>query len=276
MGLFKKAAIIGTGLIGGSMALALKKKKLADEVIGVSRHQKNILLAKKRGAIDKGSRHISIVKGVDLLIFATPVKTIINLAPLISSIISKDCIVTDVGSTKSEIVERLEKIFPDFVGSHPLAGSEKRSMLNAKADMFEGTRCIITPTKKTSVIALNKIKALWKELGADVTLLTPKAHDKVLSFTSHLPHAAAFSLIASVPKQYLRFASSGLTDTTRIAASDPELWVDIFLSNRNNLIRNIGLLEHKLNEVKSALRKKDRDFLAMVLRKAKKKRDSLG
>ena len=276
MRLFNKVAIIGVGLIGGSIALALKNKKLVNEVIGVSRLKKSLLLAKKRRAIDKGSQSLDIVKDADLVIFATPVKTIINLAPMISKIVSKDCIVTDVGSTKKVIVSKLEKIFPNFLGSHPLAGSEKRSIINAELNMFNGTQCILTPTKRTTSKALNKIKALWANLGANVIMLSPETHDKILSFTSHLPHVFAFSLIGIVPKEYLKFASTGLRDTTRIATSDPKLWADILLSNRQNLVKNIGLLQNKLSKMKLALQKKDHNFLNLILKQAKEKRDSLG
>jgi prephenate dehydrogenase len=274
--LFNKVAIVGIGLIGGSIALAIKKKRLANEIIGVSRHKKSLILAKKIGAIDKGSLGLDILSAADLLIFATPVETIINLAPLISKIISKDCVVTDVGSTKEKIVSKLEKSFPNFVGSHPLAGSEKRSIQNAQFNMFSGTQCILTPTKITNSKALNKIKALWVNLGARVIILSPKAHDKVLSFTSHLPHVAAFSLIGIIPREYLRFASNGLGDTTRIAASDPLLWVDILLSNRKNIIKNIVLLQNELSGMKEAIGKNDRIFLNKILKQAKEKRDTLG
>lgn len=276
MKLFNKVAIIGTGLIGGSIALEIKSKQLAKQVIGISRHKKNILLAKKRGLIDNGSLQLDIIKGADLVIFATPVRTIINLAPKISKFLSKNCIVTDVGSTKTEIVSGLTKIFPNFIGSHPLAGSEKRSVFNAQLNMFKGTQCILTPTRKTNTKALNKIKTLWHKLGARVIMLSPQTHDKILSFTSHLPHAAAFSLMGVVPKEYIKFASSGLADTTRIASSEPELWVDIFLTNAKNTIRNIGLMQDKLSAIKSAIKNNNKQLLNKILKEAKEKRDRLG
>ncbi len=276
MKLFNKVAIVGVGLIGGSMGLALKKKQLAKQVVGVSRHKESTILAKKIGAIDIGSQSLNIISGADLVIFATPVKTIINLAPEISKIISKGCIVTDVGSSKSEIVSKLQKIFPHYIGSHPLSGSEKRSIRHAGVDMFKGTQCILTPTRKTEPKALNKIKSLWVKLGAKVSLLSPEAHDKILSFTSHLPHVAAFSLIGIVPKEYFKFSSNGLKDTTRIAASQPQLWVDIFLSNRKNIIRAINALQNKISAIKSAVQKNNRNLLNKILNAAKEKREILG
>lgn len=274
--LFNKVVIVGTGLIGGSIALALKKNRLANEVIGVSRHKKSLLLAKRKGAIDRGSVSLGIIKGADLLILATPVNTIINLAPKISRIVGRDCIVSDVGSTKEEIVSRLEKIFPNYAGSHPLAGSEKRGIINAHPDLFKDSLCILTPTRNTNKKALNRLSLLWRRLGARTALLSPQAHDKILSFVSHLPHIVAFSLIGIIPRQYLRFASSGLKDTTRIAASEGELWADILLSNRKNIIKAIELLQANMSRIKSAIQKKDKKRSASIIKKAKIKREILG
>ena len=273
---FNKVAIVGIGLIGGSMALAIKKKRLADEVVGVSRHKKTLLLAKRRGAIDKGSQNLNIIKDADLVILAAPVDTILNQARLISKIIKPDCIVSDVGSTKQEVVAKLEKIFPYYVGSHPLAGSEKRGIINASPSMFKGSLCILTPTKYTKVKTLEKIKRFWNEIGAKVFFLPPHAHDKVLSYLSHLPHIVAFSLIGSIPKRYLRFAPSSLKDTTRIALSDSELWSDIFLSNQKNMLGSIELFHKNLSNIKFAIQKKDRKLLSAILKKAKAKRETLG
>lgn len=276
MKLFNKVAIIGVGLIGGSIALAMKKRKLAAKIIGVSRHKKTLSLAKKRGAIDSGSQDIRIIKDADLLIFATPVNKTMELSPAVSRIIRPDCIVTDAGSTKEEIVAKLNRIFPKFVGSHPLAGSEKRSIANACPDLFRDSLCILTPGQNCDPIALAKIKKMWNSLGAKTVFFKPGAHDKILSFTSHLPHLAAFSLIGAVPKRYLKFAASGLKDATRIAASDGELWRDIFLSNRKNMLKAIKLFRQSLAQIEAAVRKQDKKLLVQILRKAKKKREILG
>ncbi len=276
MRLFHKVAIVGTGLIGGSIALAIKKKNLADEVIGVSRHKKTLLIAKKARAIDKGSQEINIIKDADLVILATPVNTILSLAPKIARVLKKDCLVTDVGSTKREIVARLTRIFPRYVGAHPLAGSQNRGMPYANPDIFRNSLCILTPVRNTDKKAQGEIRKFWANLGAKVICLGPDSHDKILSFVSHLPHIAAFSLIQAVPKQYLKFAASGLRDTTRIASSESELWSDIFLSNRKNILKSIRVLELSLNRIKSAINKKDKRSLNIILKSAKSKRDSLG
>jgi len=276
MKLFKRIAIVGTGLIGGSLAMAIKEKKLANEIIGISRHKKTLALAKRNRIINKGSQDIRILAGADLVILATPVSAILKLAKTISRIVKKDCIITDVGSTKQQIVSRLEKIFINYVGAHPLAGSEKRSLANARADIFKNSLCILTPTKRTNPSALKKIEGFWRSLGAEVAYLSPVEHDRLLAFVSHLPHAIAFSLIASVPKNYLKFASSGLRDTTRIAASDSVIWEDIFLSNPKNILKTIGVFEDKLSALKSAISKKDKVSLNKILRLAKNKREALG
>lgn len=275
MRLFDRVAIVGTGLIGGSLALAIKKKGLAREIFGVSRHKNTLLLARKSGAIDKGSGHLSIIKGSDLVILATPVNTILNLAKEIAGFIPRGCIVTDVGSTKQEIVVQLSKIFPNYVGSHPLAGSEKRGIKNACPGMFEGSLCILTPTRNTNPKALRKIKIMWHKLGARVIFLPADTHDRILSFVSHLPHALAFSLIDIIPPGYLKFGANSLKDTTRISLSDSRLWADIFLSNPKNISRAIELFQKNLSRIKSAINKKNRKLLVKILEGAKKKRGSL-
>ncbi|MFA5145091.1 MAG: prephenate dehydrogenase/arogenate dehydrogenase family protein [Candidatus Omnitrophota bacterium] len=276
MRLFNKIAIVGTGLIGGSIALAIKKNRLADKVIGVSRHKESLLLAKRKGAIDIGSCDLGIIKDAQLVILAMPVDAIIKLAPKISAIVSKDCIVTDVGSTKEDIVSRLKGVFTNYVGSHPLAGSEKRGIANARPDLFKNSLCILTPARDTNNKALKKLQVLWGRLGAKTALLSPSGHDKALSFVSHLPHVVAFSLIGIMPKQYLRFASTGLKDTTRIAASESELWAAILLSNRKNIIQAMELLRVNMSRIKSALQKKDLDLLTLIVKQAKAKRELLG
>jgi prephenate dehydrogenase len=275
MRLFNKAAIIGTGLIGGSLALEIRKKGLAKEVVGVSRHKESLSWAKRIGAIDKGSQNLNIIRGADLVILATPVNSILGLAGPISRIIAKNCLVTDVGSTKERIVRAFENLFPNYVGSHPLAGSEKRGVKNARKDLFKGSLCILTPTKKTNAAALRKINLLWKNAGAMTFFLTPQAHDRILSSVSHLPHVVAFSLIEAVPESFLKFSSGGLKDSTRIASSDSELWAQIFLSNSGNIVRDIGLFQKKLNSIKLAIRSKNKKKLSTLLQRAKDKRNRL-
>lgn len=272
---FNKVVIVGTGLIGGSIALALRKKKLAKEICGISRHKESLILAKRQGIIDCGSLDIDIVQEADLVVLAVPVNAILQLAPLISRVINKNCLVCDVGSTKKEIVGKLDKIFINYVGAHPLAGSEKRGVVNAKEDIFKDSLCILTPTKNTNNKSLEIIKELWNKLGAKVALMPPDEHDKILSLVSHLPHIAAFVLMHTVPDSYLKFASTGFKSTTRIAASDSLLWRDIFLSNSDKIIKAIDSFQNKLTIIKSAIDRKDKRTLEKLLRMAKYKRDKI-
>lgn len=276
MRLFNKVAIIGVGLIGGSVARAIKKKGLAREVVGVSRRKKNVLLAKRLRVIDDGSQDLNIVKGADLVILATPVDTIIDLAMKVYPLIGKECIVTDVGSTKQKIVAKLEKVFPRYIGTHPLAGSEKRGIAHAETVALKDSLCIFTPTRHTDREALAKVKKLWVKLGAKIVFLNPALHDKILAFVSHLAHASSFSLVGAIPDSYLRFASGGLKDTTRIAASDSELWADIFLSNRRNITMALSNLEKRLGKIKSAINNRNKKLLVRILKEAKTKREILG
>lgn len=275
MRMFHKAAIVGTGLIGGSIALRMKEKKLAGQIIGISRSRKTVLLAKKLKAVDIATQELSALREADLVILAMPINTILAAAKKISRIIPKDCIVTDVGSTKKEIVNKLSRIFPNYAGSHPLAGSEKTGIQHANPEIFPGSLCIVTPSKKTSRRALKKIEALWKQLGSRTIRLSPEKHDQILSFTSHLPHIAAFALARTVPEKYFSFGAAGLRDTTRIAASDSKLWSEIILSNRSNMLKAISLFIREINHLKDAVRRGDLSRLAALLKQAREKRESL-
>jgi prephenate dehydrogenase len=276
MKMFNKVVIIGTGLIGGSLGLALRKQRLAGQVIGLSRHLKNAKLAKQIGAIDSIGSSLEVVADADLVILATPIDTIINLASKIVNKLKKGCIVIDVGSTKESIVSRLTALIPNFLGCHPLVGSEKKGIANLQDNIFRGSICILTPTLKTNHCALNKIKLFWNKLGANIVVLSPKKHDQVLAFTSHLPHAVAFSLIATIPEEFLNISSGGLKDTTRISGSDELLWSQIFLNNRKNLLIAISSFQAKLALLKLALKNRDIKYLTKILLLARVKRERLG
>ena len=210
-----------------------------------------------------------------MVILAVPVSAILKLAPKIARIVGPDCIISDVGSTKQEIVTKLDRLFPCYVGAHPMAGSEKRGIANSHQEIFKHSICILTPTAGTNKQALSKIKKLWQCLGAKVIVMSSCSHDRALSFVSHLPHIAAFSLINAVPSQCLKLASSGFKDTTRIAASDSEIWSDIFLTNRRNILAAIAAIQRNLAAIKKAIASGDSRSLNKILKTAKNKRDSL-
>ncbi len=276
MKMFNQVVIIGTGLIGGSIGIALKKQQLAAKVTGLSRNRRNAELAKRAGAIDQVACSLDVVSCADLVILATPVDTIMEFAGEISKLIKKDCLVIDVGSTKERIVSKLSTLMPNFVGCHPLAGSEKKGAVNLKNGIFKDSICLITPTPKTDRRALNKVKRLWKSLGAKNVVLSPKAHDRALAFTSHLPHAVAFSLISSVPEKSLFLGSNGLKDTTRISVSAAGLWSQIFLTNRANILGAISAFQSQLAALKLAIKNNNKTRLIKILDAANKKREKLG
>ncbi len=272
---FKKAAIIGTGLIGGSLGLEIRKRGLAKEVVGVSRKAKNVALAKRMGAIDRGSTSLDIIRGADLVVLATSVASIIGMSVKVAELIGQDALVTDVGSTKEEIAVRLSKVFPNFVGGHPLAGSEKRGIAAAQKGLFSNALCMLTPLKTTNKSAVAKVKALWKAVGARVVLINPAEHDRLLSYISHLPHAAAFALMNSIPGNYALLGAAGLKDTTRIAGSDPELWSEILISNKKNVTSALDSMGAQVEMIRQAVQFGDRKKLAALLARAQKKRETL-
>jgi prephenate dehydrogenase len=275
MKIFNKVAVIGLGLIGGSIALCLKKQKLCGKIVGVSLHKDTILFARKNKIVDECSQGLDIIRGADLVILATPVDVILKLAPQLAKLLSKDCLVTDVGSTKRKIVRQLSRIFPNFVGSHPLAGSEKRGIKNSHSGLFIKSLCIVTPQKNTDKRSLSRIVKLWRTMGADTNILSPSEHDKILSYVSHLPHIAAFALMESVPDKYLKYAAGSLRDTTRIAASPSNIWTDIFLSNKQDILKGINLFLDNLGSLKQAILKNDKSRIKKILGSAKKKREGL-
>ncbi|MFA4988205.1 MAG: prephenate dehydrogenase [Candidatus Omnitrophota bacterium] len=275
MKVFDKAVIIGTGLIGGSLGKALKDRRMVSCIYGLSRNRRNAVTAKKTGAIDQIGESLDVVKEADLVVLATPVDTILGIAAKIAKKVKKGCVVIDVGSTKEEIVNEAGRLIPNFIGCHPLSGSEKRGIANIRKDIFKGAVCIITPAPGTKKDALSRVSALWKGLGSSVVRLSPPEHDRVVAFTSHMPHAVAFALISSVPDRFLSLGAGGLKDSTRISASDAGLWASIFLSNRANILSSLSVFQDKLAFLKLALRKKDGKLLKKFLSRASVKRGKL-
>lgn len=275
MKLFKKVAIIGVGLIGGSLGLALKKKGLAGEIIGIGHRQKSINEAIRRRAIDESSLELSSIKDADLVILATPVGEILKILPQLAQFINSNCLVIDVGSTKSEIMKLAQKSKVKFIGCHPLAGMEKKGVENAKCGIFQDSLCLLVPLKNTTNPALEKIQRFWKILGARTKLIDARSHDRILAFTSHLPHAVVFSLLDCIRPGYLPYAASGLKDTTRIGLSDPCLWRDIFLTNREELLLAINTFEKSLQRLKFLIKNNNNRVLRTYLEKARDKRNSL-
>lgn len=278
MKLFNKITIIGVGLIGGSIGLAARKKRLAGEIIGVCRHKESLQKAARAGAIDRGTLdYKDAVREADLVILATPVSQIIKVAREITPYLKRGCLITDVGSTKEKIVQVIEEALPGqihFVGAHPLAGSEKRGVTEARADLFQGAICILTRTGKTELTALKAITRFWRKMGCRIKVLSPQDHDRIISLVSHLPHLAAVQLV-KVAKSSLDFASSGFSDTTRIASSDAEIWIDIFLSNKKFITQAIDRYITQLRLTKDLILKENKKRLSAEFKSAKLLRDAL-
>ncbi|MEK6714545.1 MAG: prephenate dehydrogenase/arogenate dehydrogenase family protein [Candidatus Omnitrophota bacterium] len=278
MKLFNRIGIVGLGLIGGSVGIAIKQNGLAREVIGVSRKRPTLNKAIKIKAIDKGFLGLEALSGCELIILCTPVKAIIKLFSSIRPYLCNGSIVTDVGSTKFEIVNAAKRILPkktDFIGGHPLAGSEKRGIDNAAKNLFKNSLCLLTPIRENKRGNLKKIKLFWQMLGAKVKVLKPAKHDEIVSLTSHLPHLIAFSLMEALPSDYLSYGSSGLKDTTRIASSDPLLWAEIFLTNRKAVLKSVSQFQEQLAQFTELIKRRDEKQLFAKIKKAKLKRDKL-
>ena len=277
--LFRRVAIVGVGLMGASLGLAIKKKGLAQVVVGIGRHETTLREAFDLKAVDETTVDLRKgINGADLIILATPVNAILEIIDLLGKEFRRGCIVTDIGSTKSAIVERAEKALHHsvlFVGSHPLAGSEKKGPTHANAQIYEGASCIMTPTDKTNRLAKEKVKHFWAQIGCQVKLMSPHEHDEALAYISHLPHLTAFALMKIIPDQFLELATPGLKDTTRIAASDPELWRDIAFSNHKNVLKSLDETVKLLALMRKAIIAKDGDGLVDIFKQARAKREGI-
>jgi prephenate dehydrogenase len=273
-------AIVGVGLIGGSIGMALRQRGLAKNVIGIGRRQTSLRAARRVGAVSHTT--IDLNKGVaeaELVIVCTPVGQIVEHVRQVAQHCTERILLTDAGSVKQPIVEALDAGLARgcrFLGGHPLAGSEKTGAANAAADLFDGRVAILTPTKNTRAEDFDLLEQFWQSLGSVVVQMTPEEHDHALALTSHLPHAAAAALAMTVPEKYFRLAGTGMVDTTRVAAGDPELWRQILALNRNNLLGALEQYGAKLSALHAAIRDDDQDEITRFLTLAKKNRDALG
>lgn len=266
-----KILIVGMGFMAGGLGLAIKKNNLSKEVFGLSRNKKNLQIAKQIGAIDNFTFNKKIaVENANLVFVCTPVSTIATTILDLMQYVNTKTIFTDIGSTKNQIVQTIEKkIFnlqssfnPVFIGGHPLCGSEKEGIKYSRVDLYKNANYILTPTKKTNKEALNILINLIKKIGANIILMTPQEHDKLTAFSSHLPHFVAYCLsktvLQDVKNKSLKFVlANGFKDTTRIAKSSPTIWKDIFFSNKNELLKAVQKFSYNLNLLKNYLEKKD-------------------
>ncbi|ODA44232.1 Prephenate dehydrogenase [Thermodesulfovibrio sp. N1] len=278
---FKTVSIIGVGLIGGSFALALKNKGLVDTIIGYGRNEQRLKRAESLGIINQFTTSLKDAALADIVVLATPLGVFEKIVSELAEFLKKGTVVIDVGSVKEWVVERIEKILPGgvhFVGTHPIAGSDKTGFEYARADLFEGAKVIITPTEKTDKLILEKVSKLWKEVGADVEFMSAKKHDRVYALMSHLPHLISFCMVntvADIDKNLITYAGSGFKSFTRIAKSSPELWGDIFIMNSENILDYLSIFCDKIEEMKRLIKEEKLDELKKCIEKAKNLRERI-
>ncbi len=281
--MIRRLTIIGVGLIGGSLARALREAGAVEEVIGCGRGKANLDRAVELGVIDRYSHDAGeAVEGADMVFLAVPLGAMAATFEAMRGHLATDAVITDGGSAKGSVVADCQSVFggllPGFVPGHPIAGTENSGVEAAFAELYKNRRVILTPTEKTSSQALNRVREMWETCGAQVTEMSIEHHDEVLAATSHLPHMLAFSLVDALAQrkendEIFRYAAGGFRDFTRIASSNPVMWRDICIANR----RVLGeVMEHYINEMaklKSAIDRGDSDGLLEVFSRAKETRD---
>ncbi len=281
----KKIVIFGVGLIGGSVALALKKAQASSSslhIIGLGRNPSSLAKALQLGVIDacldsEQADLQSTLADADVILIAAPVAQTAGILARIKPHLNRQTIVTDAGSTKSDVLHCAEKIlaeqFDQFVGGHPIAGAEKSGVDAAKADLFVGKNVVLTPTASTQAQALARATEFWQSCGAKVSNMPAQAHDSIFASVSHLPHLLAFALvdeIAARPNaaELFGFAASGFRDFTRIAGSHPEMWRDISLANKDALLQELAAYQNELLTLKKLLENEDGDGLQALFSRA--------
>ena len=283
---FDRACIIGVGLLGGSLAKAMRRRGLVKTLVGHGRNRSNLEEAKKLGIIDSFEVDIqSAVKEADLVVLCAPVQTIGPLVRRMAPSLKAGCLVTDVGSVKTQLVREVEPLIPKhafFVGAHPIAGSEKSGLCVSSETLFEGTRCIVTPTEQTDPDALKQTVELWTQVGARVSCMDVAEHDYIFGAVSHLPHVVIYALMNMLGSlksknhdEIISFSGAGLKDTTRIAGGDPVMWRDICLSNRDSVLYYIDHFQETLNRIRDGIDRGEGEFLVHEFETANKHRFNL-
>ena len=266
--LFEHMTIVGVGLLGGSLGLSCKEKGVAKKIIGYGRQIEKVREAEKQGIIDEATNDLSkaVVKA-DLVVLCTPVQSISSKTRELVSWLKPGAIITDVGSVKGSVIQEIETFIPHdihYIGSHPIAGGERSGFKEARANLYQKALCILTPTEKTNKMALGQITQFWKRLGAKIVTLDPEEHDLIYGGVSHLPHVLAFALMNAIgvmktPRhnKFFSFGGNGIFDYTRIASSDPVMWRDILLANRNFVLQHLRTFQQSLNSLVTGIEQED-------------------
>ena len=281
---FRKITIIGVGLLGGSIGLAVKRRKLAREVAGFVRRAASLKDCEQAGAVDYATTDLlAAVSNADLVILCTPLAQMRPLVQQFLPALKAGAIVTDVGSVKADVVRELESLVrksgAHFVGSHPMAGGEKMGVRAARADLYANAVCVVTPTKKSNPNAIRELEQFWKSLGARTRRLDAAQHDLLVSRSSHLPHVVSAALTNLVlhpanPQTQAGLCATGFRDATRIASGSPEMWRDIALANRKNVSRAMDAFVAELKKFQSALKRNDSKAVEKFFAAAKARRDN--
>jgi len=275
-------AVIGVGLIGGSLALALRRRGLVGEIVGVGRSAENLAVARRRRIVDRITTDPAEgVRDADLVVLATPVGALAEVGKAIAPALGPGAVVTDVGSTKGSVLRDLEPVIPPhafFVAAHPIAGTEDSGAAAAEEDLFEGSRCILTPAAGTDPKALARVRRMWRAVGARVIEMDAEVHDRILGAVSHLPHVVAYALVNAVTdlrKDALDYAGGGFRDFTRIAASHPVMWRDIVLANRESVLAGIDATLAELSRMRAWIDRREGRALEEAFLRARITRRSL-
>ncbi|PLX89992.1 MAG: prephenate dehydrogenase/arogenate dehydrogenase family protein [Desulfuromonas sp.] len=283
--LIPRLAVIGVGLIGGSLALALREAGAVGEVVGCGRGKPNLEKAVELGVIDRYSRDpVEAVRDADVVFLATPVCSLAGVTETLMPGLKPGAILTDGGSVKGEVARALDPMLPEgihFVPGHPIAGTEQSGAEAAFATLYRGKRCILTPTDRTDTAALDLVDRMWTIAGSEVVRMPLEKHDRILAAISHLPHMVAYSLVNSVgsydhyEENILEYSAGGFRDFTRIASSDPTMWRDIALTNRDALIEMMEHFETFFAELKEDVRSGDDEKLFEFFLRSKQLRDAI-
>jgi prephenate dehydrogenase len=280
----RRLAIVGLGLLGGSVAKAARAESLAREIVGIGRNPASLKPALGEGAVDEVTTDLREgLAGADMVVLATPVATLEGQMPAVWEAAPPQALVTDVGSTKAAIVRVAEELSAkrplDFVGSHPMAGSNLSGFGVSRADLFRGATIILTPTDRTRPDVVKRVTEFWEAAGGRVVTMDPATHDRAVAAVSHLPHLVADALVDAVVRmdpQFLDVAARGFKDTTRIAASSPTVWREIFEENREALAEAVATFRVALGDLESVLRSGDRVRIEGELERIRKIRAALG
>jgi len=275
-----RLTVVGLGLLGGSVARAARARGVAREIVAVGRTPATLARARAAGVVDTTTHDLATgVRGAELVVLCAPAGALPGLVRAAWPHLGAGALLTDVGSVKAPVVAAAEACPAGpaaFVGSHPMAGSERSGFDAAGADLFEGRLTLLTPTERTPGGALARVTAFWEALGSQVRLLTPEAHDRGVAAISHLPHLAAYGLVAAADAEALPLAAAGFQDTTRIAASPEALWTDIFRENRDALLAVLARYRGLLAHWEDLIRNGEWEALEAGLARARERREKLG